>query len=241
MPFKHGSKTELWLDAVDISQFFNAADLAIDIDVAESTTFKAAAKTFEEGLAGSKFTAKGFYDKVNDAQLAAILRNGGSVLTYGPSGMAAIGDLARLVSIHESGLIESSPVGGLVLASFTAQDDGVVGYGQALHPLAADVNTTTGATKDDTASSSTGWRAHLHVTAVTAGSWVVKLQDASAANFSDVADVTGGAFTAATVPTSQRLVGAAGATVRRYLRYVATRTGGAGGDSITFGLAYSRN
>jgi hypothetical protein len=71
---------------------------------------------------------------------------------------------------------------------------------------------------------------------------VVKLQDASASNFSDGADVTGGAFTAATTPTSQRLQSATATTaLRRYVRYVATRTGGAGGDGITFGLAYSRN
>ncbi len=241
MPFRHGSKTELWLDAVDVSTYFNSLGFAIDIDIAESSTFKAAAKTFEEGLAGAKVTAKGYYDKVNDAQLATILRNGGSVLTYGPGGMAAIGDLARLISIHETNLTESSPVGGLVLMSFTALGEGITGFGWALHPLAIDSGTTTGATRDDAAASSTGWTAHLHVIAVSSGSWVVKLQDASAANFSDGADVTDATFTAATGPTQQRLRGAAlTTTVRRYVRYVATVTGGST-PTITFGLAYSRN
>jgi hypothetical protein len=41
--------------------------------------------------------------------------------------------------------------------------------------------------------------------------------------------------------TSQRLTSAAGATLRRYVRYTATRTGGSVGNGITFALAYSRN
>jgi hypothetical protein len=119
---------------------------------------------------------------------------------------------------------------------------GPIGFGDILHILTEDTNTTTGATKDDTAATATGWIAHLHVTAVDAGSWVVKLEDASASNFSDGAVVTDGTFTAATGATSQRLVSAAETTaLRRYVRYVATRTGGAGGDGITFALAYSRN
>lgn len=239
---KHGKNAELWLDGVDVSQFFSDLSLDIDVDTADTSTFKASWKTFIEGDASTKVTAKGFYDKVNDAQLATFLRNGGSVLTAFPAGAIAIGDLGRLVNAHETNLTESSPVGGAVLMSMAVLASGVMGIGYALHVLGTDVNTTTGATRDDTAATATGWQAHLHVTAVTAGSWVVKLQDASAANFSDGADVTGGAFTAATVPTAQRLTSATSTTaLRRYVRYVATRTGGAGGDSITFGLALARN
>ena len=241
---KAGKTAELWLDAVDVSQYFNALGVAFDIDTAETSTFKATYKTFIEGLPSVKVDAKGFYDLTEDAQLTTFLRNGGSTLTAFPAGAVAIGDLGRLIEAHETSLVESSPVGGAVLVSFTAISNGIVGIGQALHILGTDVNTTTGATKDDTAATSTGWRAHLHVTGGTGGgSWIVKLQDATAANFSDGADVTGGAFTsvAGAATASQRLVGASGATLRRYVRYVATRTGGAGGDSITFGLAYSRN
>jgi len=56
-----------------------------------------------------------------------------------------------------------------------------------------------------------------------------------------VADVTGGAFTTAAAATQQRLLSASGATLRRYVRCVATRTGGAVGDRITFALAIARN
>jgi hypothetical protein len=43
-----------------------------------------------------------------------------------------------------------------------------------------------------------------------------------------------------TVPAAQRLVSAAGATLRQYVRYVATVVGGTT-PTITFGLAYARN
>lgn len=240
MTAKHGKSAAIWLGAVDVSQYFNDMTFAVDVDTAETTTFKATFKTFIEGPAAAKVTAKGYYDYNIDAQLATTLRNAGSVLTALPAG-DAIGDLARLVFVDSTALEESSPVGGAVMMSFGAVTTGIVGFGYALHPFGTDTNTTTGATRDDTAATTTGWRAHLHVSAVTAGSWVVKLQDASASNFSDGADVTGGAFTAATTATSQRLVSAAGATLRRYVRYVATRTGGSAGDSITFGLALARN
>jgi hypothetical protein len=116
-----------------------------------------------------------------------------------------------------------------------------VGFGYVLHPLAVDTGTTTGANRDDAGATATGWTAHLHVTAVSSGTWTVKLVDASAANFSDVADVTGGSFTAATGATSQRLTSAAATTaLRRYVRYVATVAGGST-PTITFALALARN
>ena len=195
------------------------------------------------GLSGAKLEIAGLYDPTRGRALPTLFLSAvPGVLTYAPAGGAAIGDLARLVSVVDTAYAESSPVGGVVAlkASFTA--DGVVGMGYMLHPLGEDTNNTTGANRDDAAATATGWTAHLHVIAVDGGSWVVKLVDASASDFSDVADVTGGAFTAATGATSQRLRGAASTTaLRRYVRYVATRTGGSAGDGITFALALARN
>ena len=115
-----------------------------------------------------------------------------------------------------------------------------MGLGWALHAMAADAGTTTGATRNDLAASTAGWQAHLHVTAVTGSptSWTVKLQDS--VDGTTWADVAGGAFTATTLPAAQRLASAAGATLRQYVRYVATVVGGTT-PTITFGLAYARN
>ncbi len=237
---KYGAGCAVWLDLVDASQFFNDAGLDISVDTAESTTFGAAWKAFIEGVATAKASLKGFYDKVNDAALFANAMDGGSVLTYGPSGLAAVGDFARLVAVHEVGVGESSPIGGLVLVNAAFQGDAAVGFGWALHPVATDTGTTTGATRDDAAATTAGWIAHLHILAVTGSptSWTVKLQDS--ADNSAWADVSGGGFTAVNVPAAQRLVSASGATLRRYVRYVATVVGGTA-PTVTFGLAYARN
>ena len=241
---KYGAGTSVWLDLVDASQFFNEAGIDISVETAETTTFQPGAspawKAFIEGVASCKVTVKGFYDQVNDAAMFANIRDGGSVLTYGPQGMVAIGDPARLVLVHDTAIAESSPIGGAVLVSSSFQGDAAVGLGWTLHPVSIDTGTTTGATRNDLAATTTGWQAHLHVTAVTGAptSWTVKLQDS--ADGATWADVAGGAFTATTTPAAQRLVSAAGATLRQYVRYVATVVGGTT-PTLTFGLAYARN
>lgn len=241
MTFKHGKNTTVLLGSADLSTYLNGDDLSVDLDTADTTVYAANWKSAIAGAASGKVDLSGLYDPAKADLPAMLLAMTPGVLTTCPAGGAAIGDLARLVSAIDTSYAESSPVGGVVAIKASIQADGTVGFGYMLHPLGEDTNTTTGANRDDTAATSTGWTAHLHVTLVDGGSWVVKLVDASASDFSDVADVSGGAFTAATGATSQRLTGAAGATLRRYVRYVATRTGGIAGNGITFALAISRN
>lgn len=241
MSFKHGKNTAVYLDAVDLSPYLNAADFGVDIDTADTTTFQAPWKTAIAGSNTAKADFTGLYDPTSSTLPSTIgvdYSLSGGVLTYAPAGATAIGDLVREMSIASTSYAESSPVGGVVAVKWSVQASAPVGFGWVLHPLAEDINTTTGADRDDSAATSTGWTAHLHVTAVDAGSWVVKLQDAAT---TDWTDVTGGAFTAKTAAGAQRLIGAAGATLRRHVRYVATRTGGSAGDGITFFLSYSRN
>jgi hypothetical protein len=243
MPFAHGKGTSVILDAVNLSPYLNQADVQLDVDTADTTVFQAAWKSAIAGQGASKADLQGFYDPTEltmrnligaDASLT------GGLLTISPASIPpAIGDRAHLLSIVASSYAESSPVGGVIGLKWSVLGSNAAGMGLVLHPLAEDTNTTTGADRDDGAATSTGWTAHLHVIAVDAGSWVIKLQDA--ATLPTYADVSGGSFTAKTAAGSQRLVSASGATLRRFVRYVATRTGGSAGDGITFALAYSRN
>jgi len=239
MTFKHGKATTVLLGSVELSTYLNSAEVSADADTADTTTFKATWKSSIAGAMGSKVDVGGLYDP-GEASLPTLFDSlVPGVLTACPGGGAAIGDAARLISAIDTAYAESSPVGGVVAVKASFLADGTLGFGWMLHPLAEDTNTTTGADRDDGALTSTGWTAHLHVTAVDAGSWVVKLQDAET---TDWADVTGGAFTAATVATSERLQSAAVTTdLRQHVRYIATRTGGSAGDGITFALAYARN
>lgn len=93
--------------------------------------------------------------------------------------------------------------------------------------LTAGIKTDTTATNGTgvdhtTVSTALGWQAYLQVFAFTGTSATVTVQD-SADNVT-FANLTGGAFTAATGVTSQRLAGGSTATVRRYVRAITTGT-----------------
>lgn len=115
------------------------------------------------------------------------------------------------------------------------------GYGlQWGTQLTAGLRTDTAATNGTgvdltTVSTAFGWTGFLHVTAFTGTSCTVTLQDS--ADNSSWANLTGGAFTAATGLTTQRLEGGATATVRRYVRAITSGTF----TSCTFAVTFVRN
>lgn len=78
-------------------------------------------------------------------------------------------------------------------------------------------HTTYGAT-----GTSAGWSAYLHAISIASGSATVTVQD-SADNVT-YTGLTGGAFTAVSAPGAQRIAGASGATVRKYVRVNVTGT-----------------
>lgn len=100
-----------------------------------------------------------------------------------------------------------------------------------------DTTATSPATGVDFVDASTafGWQAYLQVFAVTGTSVTVTLQDS--ADNSSFTNLTGGAFTAATGVTTQRLQGGTTATVRRYVRAITTGTFTVG----TFNVVFVRN
>jgi len=99
-----------------------------------------------------------------------------------------------------------------------------------------DSTATNGASVDHTdVSTAFGWQAFLHVFAFTGTSVTVTLQDS--ADDAAFANLTGGAFTAATGQTSQRLEGGRTATVRRYLRAITTGTF----SNAVFSVVFVRN
>lgn len=240
MAVKHAKDARVWFNQHDLSAYLHTASLAAAQDTADATTFASGGwKESEPGQVGVSVAMAGYHDPDFTA-LEDYLGSSGGILTACAGGASAVGDQARLAQVLTSTLTPANtPVGGLIAIAWDVTADAALGIGEVLHPKGEDTNTTTGDSKNDGAATTTGWMSHLHVFAVDGGSWVIKLQDS--ADNSSWSDVTGGAFTAATGATSQRLTSATGATLRRYVRYVATRTGGSAGDGITFALAYARN
>lgn len=101
--------------------------------------------------------------------------------------------------------------------------------------LRTDTAATNGPGLDQSAATSHGAQAFLHVTGVTGTSVTVTIEDS--ADGSSWAPVTGLAFTAATGPGAQRLATAGDATIRRHVRAVTTGTFTSG----TFAVALVRN
>lgn len=114
--------------------------------------------------------------------------------------------------------------------TFTGQNQGT-GYGlewgtSLTAGKRTDTTATNGSSVDfGTGSTAFGLQAYLHVFAFTGTSVTVKLQESSDNGAGDAfTDVTGGAFTAATGITSQRIATSSSQTVERYLRVVTTGT-----------------
>lgn len=238
MPFLMGKNTSVWWNSADVSGYLDSAGISLDVDTSETTTFGKNWKTYLPGTIGASLPFTGKYDATAGLAIEGQLATDAGVLTFCPGGGSTIGDRARLASVTSTNYTESAPVGDVVTFQWTAMAETVVGLGWVQHAFTEDTNTTVGSSYDGAAATTTGWTAHLHVSLVDGGSWVVKLEDS--ADNSSWSDVTGGAFTAATGVTQQRLSSASGATLRRYTRYTATRTGGSAGQGITFGLAIAR-
>jgi len=240
MAFVHGRNAVVLYGAYNLSPYLNSAALNATGETGDTTCFGQSWRTAIAGLLTVSASFGGFHDVDIVGAHENTLGTDGGVLTYCPGNGSAVGDAARMLSVVETAYNTTDPVADVVAYTWDVLGETSLGIGQLLHPPGTDTNTTTGAEKDDGAATATGWMAHLHVAVVDGGSWVIKLQDAAVSN--TYTDVTGGAFTAATGVTSQRLTSAAATTaLRRYVRYVATRTGGTAGDGIRFTLAYARN
>jgi hypothetical protein len=123
MPFRHGSKAVVTVNAVDLSAFGTNLELSVDVDTADTTTFGSTWKTALAGVAGAKMTLTGDYDgTVTTGPASAIL----SVIAAGVA-VAIVhkpgGTLTGQRTNSFSGLVtsysETSPVGGIV--SFKAE------------------------------------------------------------------------------------------------------------------------
>jgi hypothetical protein len=235
MAFKHGSKAAVYYGGVDVSAYLTSAALAIAVETADVTTFGSTWRSNLPGLAQGTYDFEGKYDPADTSVQTDIAAQTQGVLTVCPAG-SAVGDLCRLVPALSTAYGQSSVIDDAVAFSWGVTGAAALAFGKIIHN-SEDTNTTTGTGIDGTASTSTGWTAHLHVTLVDGGSWVVTIQD-SADNSSFATIAT---FAAKTAVGSERLTSAAATTtVRRYVRVVATRTGGSAGQGITYALGFAR-
>lgn len=241
MAFIHGKGLDILANEFDMSQYFNQASTARTVETAETTTFGKTAKTYITGLMDGTLSLSGLFDgaaNAVDQEITDVLgQNSGYVVSVDLNGNSfAIG--TRVISLlgKLTSYEISAPVGDVVSVSSEFQSDEGVGNAISLHGLTAETATVNSTSQDNSASSSNGGFATLHVTANTVNnSCTFKVQHSS--DNSTWADLSTFTVVATTVKTSERLTVASGTTVNRYLRASLTT---AGTGSITYHINFAR-
>lgn len=234
----HGRLAEVYYNALKLERYLTSMGLSVDVDAADTSVFGDLWKTAIPGQMGATFSTSGLYDPTAIEGMDAALGLGTGVLTHCPGGAAANTDQVRLFAVTDTSYAQSDEIAGAVAFDWEALALGAVAFGTAIHPYAKDTNTTTGTAIDQTAATSLGWTAHLHVTAVDGGSWVVTIEDSADGSTGWATIAT---FAAKTAAGAERLLSAsATTTARRWVRVVATRTGGSVGHGLTYVLAFAR-
>lgn len=185
-------------------------------------------KSAPERIPGLGDAALGYMSFFNDAEGQAhpVLRNPPAtdsihVWTQG----SAIGDVAGAIVAKRADYSPSRAADGAFTINTTANGNGYsLDFAQLLTAgKRTDTTATNGTSLDGGAATTTGWAAYLQVVALTGTNVIVTIQDS--ADNSSFAAVTSGAFTSVTsAPGKQRIAGAAGATLKQYVRAVTTGT-----------------
>lgn len=241
MAFSHGKDVVVVVDQYDLSAYFDDCSVPTTRDVAETTTFGKASKTYIPGLSDGTISLSGNYDgtaaAVDAVMQAALAAAGGQIISVGLAGLV-LGAVVKMLKALETSYEVSGGIGDAVKVSAEAQASGGLGYGVdsgvSLHALSADTTPTNGASVNNGAATTTGWVAHFHATVFSGTNFTAKIQDS--ADNAAWADLSGATFTQITAIGKERLEGAAGATVRQYTRYVSAGTY----TSVTHHVALSR-
>ena len=239
MGFVSGKNTVIFIDAYDLTGYFNKAKVSHSVAKNDTTTFGNDDETSVPGVKSSMASLDGYWDPATGAShdvLKQILATAGKVATIGQNG-TTIGNQCELLSGYESKYEVSSDIGSAVGASAELVTSGGLFYGVFQHNKTAETATGNSTSVDGAAATSNGWVANQHITALSGTGTPTltgKIQDS--ADNSTFADLSGGAFSAATAVGAQQISGTG--TVRRYTREVHTISGTT--PSFTYVTALAR-
>lgn len=242
MAFSHGRNANVWLGGYDLTGYLDEANSQTAGDLAEASPFGSTVKGWVGGKSDATLAAAGFFDgsaAAIDEVFAAALNGVSREMTHLIAGDAR-GARGRSMTAVETNYEVTTPADGVAAISMEAQS--AVGPEPVfvVHPKGAETVTGNDAASVDGAAATTAsWAAYLHVFAVTGTvtpTLTARIQDS--ADNTTFADVTGGAFAAKTAIGSERIAGAAGATLRRYVRSAHVISGTT--PSITYGITVNR-
>jgi hypothetical protein len=233
------NSTTIAYDELALAAYVRSVTPTLGFQQYDSTTLADSSQKFTAGLRENNLTIEGLFDSTTGAGtlFTELTGNAGSdtavPTTIAPAGFSA-GASAYLLPAKTVNLALSSTVSDLVPFTLTLGAGGNGGFGTCLTGLAALTASGNSTSQDDTASSSNGLLAHLHITAVsgTTPSMTVTIEHST--NNSTWATL--GSFSAATAIGSQ-ILNVSG-TVNRYVRAAYTISGTT--PSFTTLIAYER-
>lgn len=242
MSFRHGKDSAVLVAQYNISAYLNEANASQSLEVAETSTFGTAAKTYVTGQNDGTISFTGLFDGATDAVaeiFESIIDNDSTPpITIAQDGGLTIGRKASLAQAKQTSYEISAPVSDVVSLSGEFQVTDGLRQGVLLAAATTHSATTNGTSVDNSASTALGARANLHVTANTRdASTTIKVQHS--ADNSTWADLITFTNVSATTLTSQTAT--ATGTVNRYLRATTTIASGTGNITYTLSIARRSN
>lgn len=228
MAFQSAQKARALVGTLNLSGYAKSVSVTWNQDALDVTTLADTAKAFIVGqdtataaislLYDTDTTAGGEYDFIQGTWKTTQPQP----LTYAPAGLTT-GSPALLMSAIETTAGGSVSASDVAMMDVAAQIDGATDMGTVVEDLTAVTIDGNGTARDGTAASANGGVAHLHVTAFSGlTSDVITIEHSVDGSTSWATLVT---FATVSAITSERVVVAAGTTVRRYLRVVDNVTG----------------
>lgn len=245
MSLQTGVTMKVLVNQFDVTGYFRKMDLDCQRSLYDTTVFGSNSKSFVPGLNMGTIGVEGLFESIATANapdnvFAAIeAASTFPLVSVAPAGLG-VGNRVYLLQAHENHHDIGAEIDALVLNRAQFTDNDGYDFGVSLHPLTAETSLpVAGTSVDNAAATSNGGVAFLHVTdsAGLSMSVIYKVQHATD-NATWVDLVTFAPATVADASRSQRVVVAAGTTVRRYLRMTATENGTT--TSVTGSVSFAR-
>ena len=218
MPFASAQVSRLYVGLLQFSGYTKGYNLAYQSEMLDVTVLTSTSKEFIPGQESATFNVDMLLDNAATASsqfgILYTAKSTPQVVTLAPSGTTRGAETWQVQS-NELNFNTSAAVGDVVSVTAAFQSDGLVDPGVVLDPETAITIDTNGTSVDNTAATSNGGVAHLHVTAysgLTSNSVIIEHST------NNSVWTTLATFTLVTGTGSERLVIAPGTTVNRYLR-----------------------
>lgn len=231
MVFKHGKASKVLVAEHDLSADMTQYNWGKSRQTVDTTTFGNDDRIFLSGVGEGRFSAQGVWNnELSDEQIVAI-DGTRVVISASPQTFAAIGDRVHMVQGYLENYQPRSAQNDAVRFSSGFMASAGAYLGVCLHELDAETGAANFTSVDQTAQSTNGAKAFLHVTAFTGTDATITVEDSS----DDQTFASLGAFTQVTDVTSEGID--ISGTVEQYVRVALTGTF----SSITFAVSFHRH